>query len=65
MVNDFFGFSFTDFGIEQIGVSSFRELFTTLATAQQTNVIFAIDLSNGGISLMGTPKILAFNVDTG
>jgi hypothetical protein len=65
MVNDFLGFGFTDLGIEQGRVASFRELFTTRATTQQTKAIFAIDLTNGEIPLMGTPKILACDVDTG
>src|SRR5687767_6318208 len=53
MVNDFLGLGFTNLGIEQGRVASFRELFTTLATAQQTNAILAIDLPNGEIVLMG------------
>ena len=65
MVNHLLGFGFPHLGIKQGRVSAFRELFTTLATAQQTKVIFAINLSNGEIALMGAPKILAFDVDTG
>jgi hypothetical protein len=65
MINDFLSFGFTDLGIEPGGVTSFRELFTTLATAQQMQAILAIDLSNGEIALMRTPNILAFWIDTG
>jgi hypothetical protein len=65
MVNDFLGFRFTDLGIEQGGVASFRELFTTTATAQQTQAIFAINLTNDEIALAGARKMLACDVDTG
>jgi hypothetical protein len=65
MVKDVLGFGFTDLGIEQGRVSSFRELFTTLATAQQTKAIFAIDLTNREIALSWALNILAFGIHTG
>jgi hypothetical protein len=65
MVNDFLGFGFPDFGMEQGGVASFRELFPTTAAAQQTKAIFAIDLPNGEVARAWAGNMLAFDVDTG
>lgn len=65
MVDDFFGFGFTDLGMEQGRVSSFRERFTTRATAQQTKGVFAIDLPNRKIALSGAPNRVACGIDTG
>jgi hypothetical protein len=65
MVNDFLGFGFTDLGIEQGGVSSFRAFFTTTAAAQQPIAILSIDLPNDKIALAWAGKMLAFDIDTG
>jgi hypothetical protein len=65
MLNNVLGLSFTDFGIEQGGMASLREFFLALATAQQTNIIFAIDLADGEIALAELSIILAIGMDTG
>jgi hypothetical protein len=65
MVNDFLGLGFTDLGIEQGRVPSFREFFMTAAAAQQTKAIFSINLANGEIGLSWAPNMLAIGIDTG
>jgi hypothetical protein len=65
MVNNELGFGFTHFGVEQGGVSSFREFFIATSAAQQTNTILTIDLTNGEVALAGASKVLAISIDTG
>jgi hypothetical protein len=64
MVKDVRSLCLRDFGVEQCGATSLRELLATDAAPAQSDAVLAIDFAYGEIALACETKPLACRIDT-
>jgi hypothetical protein len=64
MINDRCRLFLSDLGIEQRGAASLRELLAAGATAQEPDLVLAIDFAHGEIGLARETKSWALGIHT-